>query len=137
MLFLFSLCYFPFKVAVFVIFSMDNSNIKAEHSINSVFGNAAYAHEPSLSDDITEISALAECYLFAGVSENHYSGSKYLNSLVMPWFRGKVPGLVFSVEAGFKYVSMPHIKTINGMNYFQIPSVSSNPSCAWINTEQW
>jgi hypothetical protein len=119
------------------IYPLDGGNSRVKHSINSAYGNAAYFGSGVLKSAAPDILSLAECFLFAGKAVNHHAAEEYLNSTSSPWHRGKVPGLCFSAQAGYTNVPMPHIKRINGANYFQIPGAHTSGSCAWINTEQW
>lgn len=120
------------------IYPLDNSGAAISHSIISLLGNVGYVNNrPEISAATPDISVLVECYLMLGSDPYRHQNADYLNSQTHPWLRGKMPGLFFSLEAGYRDVPMPHVKSINNINYFQMPAASSNVSCVWINLEQW
>ncbi|WP_345872126.1 hypothetical protein [Shewanella algae] len=63
------------------------------------------------------------------------SGTRLVNSHLMPYLRGVLPGLFLSIQQGYKDVLFPYIKQINGEEHFLVRSRYSNN--AWINMEQW
>lgn len=116
---------------------LDGSSAKTPHGINSVIGNAAHASSNVISASEPSIEFFAECYLVAGAGSSIKDNFAYLANPVSPYLRGKVPGLLFTSSVGYKDKTMPHILSVNGVNYFQIPSTTSSGSGAWINLEQW
>ena len=125
------------SISITNIYPLDASDAKEVHSIHTCIGNVSFVPGAIFNDATPDISTLVECFLFAGSAPNVSSNAKFINNPILPWLRGKVPGLAFSIDAGYRNVPMPHILVINGLRHFQIPSVSSNASCGWINMEQW
>lgn len=91
---------------------------------NSIYRNT--------TPDITMLSPVA---LLAGSGEK--SRSSFCNDTDSPFFRGILPGAFVSPQLGYDKEPMPHIKTLQGESYWQMPSSDARPSSVWINTESW
>lgn len=71
----------------------------------------------------------------AGLDSNDRLGVINSNSIIQPYIRGKVPGLLYSPSTGYSDQPWPVIESINGQQYMLMPGYRFGR--AWINLETW
>lgn len=57
------------------------------------------------------------------------------NSIVQPFIRGRIPGLLFSPSTGYNDQAWPVIETINGQQHMLMPGYRFGRN--WVNMETW
>ncbi|MFV0597985.1 hypothetical protein [Shewanella sp.] len=71
----------------------------------------------------------------ANVDANDRLGVINTNSIIQPYIRGKVPGLLHSPSTGYSDQPWPVIESINGQQHMLMPGYRFGRT--WINLETW
>lgn len=74
-------------------------------------------------------------YAATPLADNDRLGVNAGRSVVQPYYRGTIPGLLNTPQGGYYDQAWPVIKTINGQQHMLMPGY--NFGRAWINMETW
>lgn len=70
-----------------------------------------------------------------GVTANDRLGVNATRSVVAPYFRGTIPGLLNTPQGGYSNVAWPAVETINGKQCMLLPGYNFGRN--WVDMETW
>lgn len=117
------------------VYALDGSESRDNCYFTSGLGLTNLSNS-SIQDSAPSIRLLSQLILVTGSYQLSSAGSRG-NSEILPFARGRIPGLYTSQENGFRSQSMPFFNEIDGVSYLSIPRPNNGGTNYWINTEEW
>lgn len=117
------------------VYALDGSESKSNAYLTTCFGLPNVSNS-SIQDSEPPIRVLSP-YFFVSGSYNLASAGGQGNSQLLPFVRGRIPGLFGSQESGYRNKSMAFSKLIDGVNHMSIAKANNGGTNFWINLEEW